>query len=78
MTRKEAISKISLNPDFNGIDRWLVTSLEALGLLKFETPADKDRIAAINYLSLHGYPYLAEIIIAVLERGGFKITREST
>lgn len=76
MTRDEAAC-ILQNRHWNN-PLAFVDSLEALGLLKFETPADKDRIAAINYLSLHGYPYLAEIIIAVLERGGFKITREST
>lgn len=79
MTRDEAISKIGINPAFNGVDHWLVASLEALGLLKLETPADKDHIAAINYLRLHGYPSSADVIIEVLvERGGFKITREPT
>jgi hypothetical protein len=92
MTRDEA-ARILENRHWNN-PLAFVDSLEALGLLKLETTADKDRIAAAGRLvgmytvvdvNMAGANRSAKIteagayeILDILTKSGFKITREPT
>lgn len=97
MTRDEAIYKAQEIFESRGSLRAmsdLVDFLEALGLIKLETPTDKDRIAAAGRLvgmytvvdvNLAGANRSGKIteegayeILDILTKSGFKITKEPT